>query len=44
VERITRSAGGDVEYRHNSAGRSLRLSNVRTFNESSFDAAIWKIQ
>jgi hypothetical protein len=42
VERVTRSDTAQVEYRHNGARRTLRLSNLRTHNESGFDAAIWK--
>jgi hypothetical protein len=44
VERVTRAATGEVEYRHNGARRTLRLSNLRTYNESGFDAAIWRGQ
>jgi hypothetical protein len=42
VERVTRAATGDITYRQNASRRTLRLTNLRTYNESGFDAAIWK--
>ncbi len=41
LERVVRSAGGNVRYVHEQSNRSLRLEITRTVEAGPFDAAIW---